>query len=255
MDNSGKIYSLLDQASFNQWLTEFFNKKSNELAYSRQNQPKRMEKLVLDLSTANTAGYKVPVPFKSCVISQVYSTSTGTAKYGSIQILFDQPNIGNLKNAVNLFVNDTLKSDTLFTESYLLWSAQADTTIELYFFPDLEVSTGTTKTQIVGTVTTSNGIASPTATQQFYYSNATGSNFYTVPAGKYAVIRVSIASVQAVYGQLKINGNIAMEIGANVGYALCSSQTFVIKAGDILSAFSSGVANVVSGSIEEYTVI
>lgn len=256
MDNSNKIYSLLDQASFNDWLTQFFNKKSNELAYSRQNQPKRMEKLVLNLATAQTEGYKVPVPFKSCVISRIYSTSTGTDKAGSIRILFDQPNLGNLNNAVNLFVNDTLKSETLFTESYLLWSAQADTTMELYFFPDLEISTGTTKTQIVGTVTTSNGIASPTATQQFYYNNSSGINFYTVPAGKYAVVKVQgYSNGSPATCNLSINSNVVFYLSPGASQFFAASQVFVLKSGDTVTASSGNVSASITGQIEEYTII
>lgn len=258
MDNNGKIYSLLDQASFNQWLTEFFNKKSNELAYSRQNQPKRMEKLVLNLAIAQTEGYKVPVPFKSCVVSRIYSTSTGTDKAGSIRILFDQPNLGNLNNAVNLFVNDTLKSETLFTESYLLWSAQADTTMELYFFPDLEISTGTTKTQIVGTVTTSNGIASPSATYSFLYNNASGTNIYTVPTGKYAVVKVTGSTSGTAQTAVYLNGSgfaAFYTAGVTTG-GLAASQSLVLKAGDVISqAVSSGPTSALSVYIEEYTVI
>lgn len=253
MNNSGKIYSLLDQASFNQWLTEFFNKKSNELAYSRGNQPKRMEKLTLSLASANTEGYKVPVPFKSCVVSRIYSTSTGTDKAGSIRILFDQPNLGNLNNAVNLFVNDTLKSETLFTESYLLWSAQADTTMELYFFPDLEISTGTTKTQIVGTVTTSNGIAVPSATSQFAYINATGTNFYTVPSGKYAIVRYALACWNAAQAaSISINGG---TVAYAIGGVMTITNSLTLKAGDTVSAASNGTGASAHGHIEEYTVI
>lgn len=242
MDNNGKIYSLLDQASFNQWLTEFFNKKSNELAYSRQNQPKRMEKLVLNLATANTEGYKVPVPFKSCVVSRIYSTSTGTDKAGSIRILFDQPNLGNLNNAVNLFVNDTLKSETLFTESYLLWSAQADTTMELYFFPDLEISTGTTKTQIVGTVSVagSTRISAPVSAT----ITGTSGTLYTAPANSYAIVNLFINGGTG-NNNVSIDGNTAALVGS--GYFTYSniiigaSQAVTISASTGMTANISGV--------------
>ena len=258
MDNSGKIYSLLDQASFNDWLTQFFNKKSNELAYSRQNQPKRMEKLVLNLATANTEGYKVPVPFKSCVISRVYSTSTGIDKAGSIRILFDQPNLGNLNNAVNLFVNDTLKSETLFTESYLLWPAQSDTSVEMYFFPDLEISTGTTKTQIVGTVPISNATSSPTATFQFNVNGASLTNPYTVPAQRYAVLKIT-ASNSGGTGQnlISVNGNtVFFTLGTTSTSPYGVSQEIVLKANDVITQIlASTVTANLSVYIEEYTII
>lgn len=255
MDNNGKIYTLLDQASFNDWLTQFFNKKSNELAYSRQNQPKRMEKLVLNLATANTEGYKVPVPFKSCVVSRIYSTSSGTDKAGSIKILFDQPNLGNLNNAVNLFVNDTLKSEVLFTESYLLWSAQADTTMELYFFPDLEISTGTTKTQIVGTVSTSNGILNPSSTNAFRYSGTTGTNIYTCASGTYAIVKVQAAIWNATQAaDMQVNSVSVFYAGNATPMAV--SQYYVLKAGDVInSASTSGSGSSLSIWIETYTII
>ena len=73
MDNNGKIYSLLDQASFNQWLQEFFNKKSNELNYSNTNQPKRVEKITIKLDTAEYLGRKISIPFKSCFVRRFYN--------------------------------------------------------------------------------------------------------------------------------------------------------------------------------------
>lgn len=251
MDNSGKIYSLLDQASFNQWLTEFFNKKSNELNYSRVNQPKRMEKLVLDLSVAQSEGYKVPVPFKSCVISRIYSTSTGIDKSGTVQILFDQPNIGNLKNAVSLFVNDTLKSETLFSEAYILWNAQADTSLEMFFFPDLEISTGTTKTAIVGTVTTTQSSVVPVNLVSFNYNTiSTNTNFYTVPAGKYAIVRLVMHSTAGTM-RFILNGNTVAETTS----ASPACQSYIVKTGTTLSCALLVGAGYISGSIEEYTVI
>lgn len=267
MDQNNKIYNLLDQASFNQWMTEFFNKKSNQLEYSITSQPKRMEKLTLDLSTANSSGYKVPVPFKSCVVSRIYSTATGTDKAGSVRILFDQPNIGNLKNAVNLFVNDTLTGETLFSESYLLWDAQADTTIEIYFFPDIQVSTGTTKTQIVGNVSVTNSSSLalynrsviPTATYQSYVVNGTNSNFYTVPAGKFAVVKCTLSPTNNAASILYFNGtattNIAMRVDALINTSAVASQTFIFKAGDVLTLFASNASSTATVYIEEYTII
>lgn len=148
---------MLDKTTFNNWLSDFFNKKSNELEYSRVSQPKRMQKVTLSLATASVDPVQVNVPFKTLIVSRIYSTSVpATDKSGSIKIMFDQDNIANIDNAISLFPNDTLRSGTLVTKAFLTWAAQSDTSIDLYFYPDIEVVAGTTKTQIVGTVSVIN---------------------------------------------------------------------------------------------------
>ena len=86
MDNNGKIYSLLDQASFNQWLQEFFNKKSNELNYSNTNQPKRVEKITIKLDTAEYLGRKISIPFKSCFVRRFYNYTNNYLLYAVIAL-------------------------------------------------------------------------------------------------------------------------------------------------------------------------
>lgn len=194
---------MLDKTTFQNWLSDFFNTKSNELEYSRVSQPKRMEKITLNLATASGDPFQINVPFRTMIVSRIYSTAvTTTDKAGTIKIMFDQDNISNIKNAISLFPNDTLRSGTLVTKAFLSWDAQSDTSVDLYFYPDIEVIAGTTKTQIVGSVTIQN-----TSTTGIYNKipfpdsatdySVTGSNSasYTVAAGKTARVTYGATAV------------------------------------------------------------
>jgi len=193
---------MLDKTTYMNWLSEFFNTKSNDLQYAITQQPKRMEKITLDLSVATVNAKQIDVPFKTMIISRIYSTATpATDKSGQIAISFDQDNLANLKNSINLFPNDTLRSGTLVSKSFLTWTAQSDTSIDIYFYPDIEVVAGTTKTQIVGTVTVANTYASPLFVKPFkpsstqrLFSNNSGTSSYTIPAGFYGIVKCLIQS-------------------------------------------------------------
>ena len=200
------------QATFNAWLNDFFTTKFNSLSYSNQRLPKRMEKLVLDLSVAPAQPIKIPVPFKSCLVSRVFSTAaTSTDKAGSVSIMFDYDNLMNQTNAVQLFVNDSFVMDTSVSQAFLTWSAQADTSITLYFFVDIDYRAGTTKTQIVGNVSVVSASTLATkqvisSTLQKYQTNGT-SAAYVIPNGFYADIFYSYSSSSAVgsVAYIKIN--------------------------------------------------
>lgn len=212
---------MLDKTTFQNWLSDFFNTKSNELEYSRVSQPKRMEKITLNLATASVDSFQINVPFKTMIVSRVYSTAdTTTDKAGTIKIMFDQDNISNIKNAISLFPNDTLRSGTLVTKAFLSWDAQSDTSIDLYFYPDIEVIAGTTKTQIVGSVSVINTAATasynkipfPDSVEEYA---VTGSNnaSYTVAAGKTAKVTYSAHAVPGggtSSATFKVNGNLMM---------------------------------------------
>lgn len=194
---------MLDKTTFQNWLSDFFNTKSNELEYSRVSQPKRMEKITLNLATASVDPLQINVPFKTMIVSRIYSTTvTTTDKAGTIKIMFDQDNISNIKNAISLFPNDTLRSGTLVTKAFLSWDAQSDTSVDLYFYPDIEVIAGTTKTQIVGSVSVINTSATAMYNKIPFPDsivdtpiNGNTSASYTVPVGKTARVTYSATAV------------------------------------------------------------
>lgn len=246
---------MFTQETFNQFMDGFFNSKFNQLSYSNQRYPKRMEKLVLDLSVAPTQPVKVPVPFKSCLVSRIYSTSvTTTDKAGTVKIMFDYDNLMNQTNAVNLFVNDSFVMDTAVAQAYLTWSAQSDTTIEIYFFVDIDYRAGTTKTQIVGTVTVQE--AAPVAIKQvpslsIQKTAVNTTATYTVPAGKYAVACVNCMAGSTGIANATVNGVVVM--GNVVNGIQSATGTMYLRAGDVLVCSSSSAQNIVSAQIAEYT--
>ena len=181
---------MIDKQTFNAWMSEFFNNKQNQLEYSQQNQPKRFEKLVLDLSAAPLNPYRVPVPFKSLWVKRYFQTSSpSTVAAGSIELITDQNNLANLNNRILLNEYDVAKTEVLVGESYLTWEAQADTSVEIYFFVDIEFISGTVKTAVTGNVVVSGTVATkpavPLATVRINGASAT----YTVPAGRVALVR------------------------------------------------------------------
>lgn len=142
--------------AFKEWLSAQVQERENELTYAIQGQPNRMIHIPLDLSTASAAnGFEVPIPFRSMVVARIYSTATGSSKTGTISAFLDQNNIASLANAYPLQLSDILKSEKMISKCWLYWTAQSDTSADLYFFPDVEIVLGTTKTAIVGTVTVS----------------------------------------------------------------------------------------------------
>jgi hypothetical protein len=220
---------MMNKTTFNEWLSEFFMEKNNELDYSLTSSPKRMEKITLDLSVTLINPFHVKVPFKSMIVSRIYSTASGLDKGGTLAVLFDQANLGNIKNAVNLFPNDTLRSGTSISQCFLTWQPQADTSCDIYFYPDIEVVAGTTKTQIVGTVTVANTNATaayvknaiPSAKAYIAVTTITTTN-YTVPPGKFA--RVTFT------GMLAASGSVYFYLDSNVVLQLTTGTTQNISA-------------------------
>lgn len=252
---------MFTKETFQSWMNDYFQNKFNQLSYSNQRLPKRMEKITLDLSVASVNPLKIPVPFKSCLVSRVYSTATPTTdKAGSVKILFDYENTMNVQNAISIFVNDAFSMDNSVSQAFLTWSAQADTSIDLYFFVDIDYRAGTTKTQIVGTVSTQNSSATAfynkppipdSCTAYTLTGTASNTTIYTCPVGKYAI--VSATSSGAVGGdnaQAKIGGTI---YHYGWGAAPISSKITMI-AGQVLTASSSQASSSqIAFLVEEYS--
>jgi hypothetical protein len=238
---------MLDKTTFKDWLSEFFMQKSNELQYSKESQPKRMEKITVDLSASTVNPVQINVPFKSMIISRVYSTASPTIdKSGSIFVLFDQDNLANIKNAVSLFPNDTLRSGTLVSKCFLTWTAQADTSMDIYFYPDIEVVAGTTKTQIVGAVSVQNTNATsiyskPTIPSLITRLNSAGTTSYSVRTGFYAMVTFCIASNSAGTNTVSIGGSVvANDIFASTvsGWAMALAGEAVVVAGATANTYA-----------------
>ena len=256
---------MMDEISFKQWLSEFFTKKSNELQYSITSQPKRMEKITIDLSVAPINPFRVAVPFKSMTVNRIFSTSSpATDKSGTISILFDQPNLGNIANAIALFPNDTLNSGTLVSECYFTWTAQADTSITIYFYPDISLVAGTTKTQIVGSVSVINTALTalqtkypqPSSLASIQCAGNAGAATYTVAAGFYARVTGYANSGTATgFGAVTVGGGAFYIALAQAGANLTSnSQSVFAPAGTQIAVSSNQTASVAVAYIELYAI-
>lgn len=252
---------MLDQKTFNQWMDDFFQSKFNQLSYSNTRYPKRMEKVVIDLSVAPSQPVKVNVPFKSFLVSRVYSTATPTTdKAGTAKILFDYDNTMNVANALNIFVNDSAVMDSQVAVGYLTWTAQSDTTMEVYFFVDLDYRAGTTKTQIVGTVTTTPANTSPTSIKQVPSSrqvqqvaSATSVAFTAIAVGFYGILRITAAcSASSFDGRVDINGGTAIfRLGVTGSLAL---GEYRVLAGEVVNVTASSTAGYINAVLESYPI-
>jgi hypothetical protein len=249
---------MMDKKTFNQWMDEFFDSKFNQLRYSNTRYPKRMEKVTLDLSVAPSQPVKIPIPFRSMLVSRIYSTSvTATDKAGSISVMFDYDNLMNQSNAIQLFTNDSFSLDTEVASGFLTWSAQADTTIQLYFFVDIDYKTGSTKTSIVGSVniTASSplGIKQvPSSTTQIVAVNTSSS--YTIPAGFYAHVSAWGNNYSAQDAWIRVNGvDMGHVSGSSTTGSAVSFNGWVV-AGDIVLVGSSGTTASTSANITKYPI-
>lgn len=249
MENNRPV---LDYQTFENYFNRAFNKKANELELSKTKALNRVTRRVFDLSVAQSQPLLVNVPFRSLIVSRIYSTASPTTdKSGSVKIIYDTDNLANIENAQNLFVNDTVKSNDMVGQCYFTWTAQADTCIELLFFTDIEVSSGTTKTQIVGSVTVVQPNIKPSSTVTRSAVTATVS--YTIPAGKRAMIGASWVTSAAFFASIKVNsvlvaGNLV--IGAN----LVGNTQFECVAGDVIELFSGGASAHASAQIALYDI-
>jgi len=252
----------MEQADFNRYMDEYFQNKFNQLSYSNQRYPKRMEKITLDLSVAPTQPVKISVPFKSCLVSRIYSTSvTTTDKAGSVKILFDYDNLMNIQNAVTLFVNDSFVMDTSVATGYLTWTAQADTTIDIYFFVDLDYRAGTTKTQIVGTVSVQNSTSTPLYAKSLVpvvtavsLSNTTNASVRTIAAGLYAWVTIQCSSGGPVGCSATVNGTKVIDASSFASTQVTSSIRICVPTGTVFGMTSNNAGAIVSFLFEEYTV-
>lgn len=242
---------MIDQVTFNQWMNDFFQSKFNQLSYSNTRYPKRVEKVTLNLATAPTQPIKISVPFKSVLVSRVYSTSATTVdKSGSVKILFDYDNLMNIQNAVSLFPNDSFDMDTEAAQAFLTWDAQSDTSIDLFFFVDIAFRAGTTKTQIVGTVSVQNSSGTPFYNKaptpnsiHRYYKNSTGTVTYTIPAGYWAKVYWMNQALSTDGAKIDVNGTIIADSYGNSA-TIHSTATGITEcvAGDVITGTITGAA-------------
>lgn len=253
----------LDFKTFSKYMDDYFQAKKNQLDYSTRYVPKRVEKVTLSLATAPTAGnyYKIAVPFKSVLVSRIYSTSSPTTdKAGSIKIFFDQDNIANVQNATTLFVNDTFVLDTEVAVGYLTWDAQSDTSVDIYFFVDIDYRAGTTKTQIVGNVTVVQGSqtsavavkAVPDLVTRLKVANTTTA--YSVRAGYYADVFWSITGSTTNTATISIGGTdiVGMNGAGGANFALSGRSS--ATAGQSVSATTNAAGSIAYVQIVEYPI-
>lgn len=250
-----------DRNMFMNWMDEFFTKKSNELQFSRDQQPKTNGKLVIDLSVAQVQPLLVNIPFKNLIVNKVYTTSNKSLdKTGKVKIMFNIDSLSAIDNAMELNVNDTLKSEVMILRAYLIWDSQADTTMELQFMPVVEVISGTSKTNITGTVYVDSAETGGLQVKSFplligrvSYNNTSGT-VYTVPAGKYVIMSIQgVASAGASCSASILTVNI-FSLLSQATTTVSSSIKITLQPGTIVSGISSAATATISFYFEEYDI-
>lgn len=242
----------LNQATFNQWMQSFIEKTTNDLRFSNARFPKRMEKVTLDLSVAPSQPQKISVPFKSVQVSSIFSTASPTVrKSGKVSIMLDYDNTMNQANAIDLYQEDNFIVEHESSVAFLTWTAQADTSVTLYFYVDIDVEPSV-KRPIVSS-------EPPMSIQAIAITTIT-TGTYTIPAGYKARVTFDMEcnSALAVDMKAEVDGSLVMRMLAPATGSKSKTSTWLyLKAGQvILLTNTAGTAGSISNAcyIEVYPI-
>lgn len=183
---------------FLSYFTKFTQNKRNQLDFSNTTNPNRIIP-VRGLSLATDLKglfqeFKIPV--RSVHVEKIYSETTGEAVSGELKMAFDYNNIGNVQNYKLLQANDTFVLDQTISKFALGWDVQPGVLVDLAFMIDVEYRSGSTKTALVGTVSTI--ITSPPIPKGQSFALLSGTpgvpdfSYYTAGAlgGKLATVKI-----------------------------------------------------------------
>lgn len=243
------------------FLTGYDTKKQVELLASRTYPRNRMFKKTFDLSSARTIPESLGYSFVSFIVGDVYSTAAPeTKKSGTMKVFFDTPDQYKIQGALSFGEGFNMNLKMMAYDAFFLNDAQADTSMDIYFFADAEATTGTTRTQITGTIAVQNTLATalynrppnPTAGVRNIQTGA-GTTTYTVPAGKVARVRFSndINNASCAFSY-KIDTNVVCS-NQNITTSAIVNYEAILFAGQTASITLTGVGNAYMYA-EEYAI-
>lgn len=248
-------------AEFQAFINQFAVNKGNDLQFSNSFMPKRVETVVVDLTTARDSGapLEIKVPFNAVHVESIYTTASGAATTGTVKISFDYGDIASIQNCKTLSSNDSFTVDKEVSKAFITNTAQSGVSARIAFMTDIDYRPGATQSVITsGNVAiSSNKYPVPSSIEKLYSTNGGADATYTVPAGYYAIVQaycIGTAGGSVVY----IGGGtkLATEIIATYftsGVQAIPQRTVAI-AGEIITATSSGADSKAIVRIEVYPV-
>lgn len=246
------------EEDFHRYLERFYDKKQKELAASSQRSVNRIKPVVFDLSTSPASQngglpsklLQVPANFTGLHVEKIYSTSTGVAKTGEIKLILDSNTTLAVQNYKLLQINDsfTLENSEI-ANAWLDWDLQADTSVRISFFIDMDYRAGSASTSIAGTVgvqsASSTGVAvkaSPFTTVQ--KTSTSGTTSYTIPAGQYAIANFWVDTGSTGTSSVSVNTTEIIGVDSSIGSGVFGGLSNIyLNAGDVIALAVSGGGN------------
>ena len=248
-------------AEFQAFLNMFAQNKGNQLQFSNTFMPKRVETVIIDLTTARDAGapLEIKVPFNAVHVESIYTTASGAAVSGTVKISFDYGDIASISNAKTLSSNDSFTVDKEVSKAFITNSSQIGVSARISFMTDIDYRPGATQSVVTsGNIAiTSTKYPQPTSATAYGYSaGAATGTLYTVPAGKYARISCSVMTLGAAQSQITLGGT---------GFLICASPatgnasattSVIVPAGSVIGYNTTGAAfaAVTEILVEEYAI-
>jgi len=207
--------------------------------------PKRVETIVVDLTTARDSGnpLEIKVPFNAVHVESIYTTSSGSATTGTVKISFDYGDIASINNAKTLSSNDSFTVDKEVSKAFVTNTAQSGVSARISFMTDIDYRPGATQSVVTsGNVTALSVPKKPALTINRSGNGAT----YTVPAGYWGLLNGNCEGRNnAGNSDIQINGALACTayapaVGANVTNQL---NDYGVVAGDVILITTSNAAD------------
>lgn len=244
---------------FSAWFQQYNQNKKDQQDFGVRNMPARVFRKTIDLSTAGVL-QNTGIPFNGLHIEKVYLTATGTSVEGSINLIFDRAMSDSQFNYKVLKENDSFTTGFSVARGFLSWSAQAGVSVDIVFFNDIDYRAGSSKTSLIGTVTTTpaNTVATltkriPALVTRMSESDSGGSSGYTVRTGYYAEVYWSGTWIAGSTSRLDIAGAVVARASASSGtYAL--SGMSIALAGELVELFAGTSSSWISAQVVEFPI-
>lgn len=149
---------MIDKELAQSLLQEVRDLRNARIFQGNTQKPFKVQKIVLDLSTAKleTNPYKVSFPFQSLYVQEATDSAT--------VIKFKPGTQDSYQSDFNMRSNDSWSSEVPTTEATFFWDAQSNKSITLVFFVDAEFRSGRQISVQSGGVSISEGDVIGTAT-------------------------------------------------------------------------------------------
>jgi len=249
-------FSLRD---FQEWLSNYNQNKKNQQNFGVQNIPARIFRKTIDLSTAGIL-QNTGIPFDGLHVEKIYVTATGASVDGSINIIFDRAMSDSQFNFKKLVENDSFTSGTSISKAFFSWAAQAGVSADIVFFNDIDYKAGSTKTSLIGTVTTNPANTTPTSIKlvpdlvtRMSESDSGGSSSYVVRTGYYAEVYWTLTCTAGSTSSVNVGGAVVAKGASTAGPFSMAGKTIAL-AGERVELVAGTSSSWATAQVVEYAL-